>query len=154
MTPDLFGEITDGEQVVKLQGTGDQRNFFRKAHGPGWVLVGDAGHHIDSITARGITNAFIQAELLSDTLGEDLADQDRVNSALSIFSERRYDMLIDGYRSTVETAKLQVQDSRLKMVRAISQVPALTERYFALVAGIISMDDFLTPELIKLLYRR
>ncbi|MFD1050463.1 NAD(P)/FAD-dependent oxidoreductase, partial [Kibdelosporangium lantanae] len=50
----------------RLHGMGAQRNFFRKAYGPGWVLVGDAGHHKDSITARGITDGFRQAELLTE----------------------------------------------------------------------------------------
>jgi 2-polyprenyl-6-methoxyphenol hydroxylase-like FAD-dependent oxidoreductase len=152
--PDLFDEVSGSEQAVRLHGTGDQRNFFRKAHGPGWVLVGDAGHHLDSITARGITNAFVQADMLSGEIKGDLANEQNVDAALSHFEARRHDAQIDGYRSTLETARLQVQNSRLKMLRAISQVPALTERYFALLAGMISMDEFLTPELVKLLYKR
>jgi flavin-dependent dehydrogenase len=145
--PDLFDQISAGEQVIRLQGTGDQRNFFRKAHGPGWVLVGDAGLHLDSITALGITNAFIQADLLSESLGDDLADSMRVDAALASFAEQTHDMLSDGYQRTLEAVSLSVPDSRLKALREISQVPELTERYFALVAGIISIDDFLTPEL-------
>jgi hypothetical protein len=39
------------------------------------------------------------------------------------------------------------------MLRAISQVPELTQRYFALLAGIISTDEFLTPDLADLLYQ-
>ncbi|HEY6310337.1 MAG TPA: NAD(P)/FAD-dependent oxidoreductase [Streptosporangiaceae bacterium] len=154
MAPDLFDEISASEQAGKLQGTGDQQNFFRKAHGPGWALIGDAGHHLDSITARGITNAFIQAELLTDAVGSDLADERHLDAGLSRFAEARHERLIDDYYNTLETAKLQVKESRLKMLRAISQVPALTERYFALVAGIISMEELLTPELAKLLFKR
>jgi 2-polyprenyl-6-methoxyphenol hydroxylase-like FAD-dependent oxidoreductase len=154
MAPDLFDEISTSEQAGKLQGTGDQQNFFRKAHGPGWVLIGDAGHHLDSITARGITNAFIQADLLSNAVGPDLSDQRQVDIALSQFAATRRERLIDDYYSTLEAAKLQVKESRLKMVRAISQVPALTERYFALVAGIISVEELMTPELARLLFRR
>jgi 2-polyprenyl-6-methoxyphenol hydroxylase-like FAD-dependent oxidoreductase len=153
MAPDLFDQISGAEQALRLHGTGDQRNFFRTAHGPGWVLVGDAGHHLDSITARGITNAFIQSEMVTEELDGDLADSRRVDAALSRFASRRQNTLLDGYQSTLETARLRVQDSRLKMLRSIARVPALRERYFALVAGIISMDEFLTPELVRLLYR-
>jgi 2-polyprenyl-6-methoxyphenol hydroxylase-like FAD-dependent oxidoreductase len=152
MAPDLFDQMTHGEQVVRLHGTGNQRNFFRTANGPGWVLVGDAGHHEDSITARGITNAFVQAELLSDVLRDDMADVDRVDAALGSFADRRDAALTERYRSTLETAKLQVQNSRISMLKAISQTPAMTDRYFALAAGIISMDEFLTPDLIDMLY--
>jgi 2-polyprenyl-6-methoxyphenol hydroxylase-like FAD-dependent oxidoreductase len=151
--PDVFEEIAGTEPALRLHGTGDQQNFFRTAHGPGWVLVGDAGHHLDSITARGITNAFIQAELLTDEIGDGLPDSQHTDAALARFAKRRQDALIDVYQSTLETARLRVPDSRLKMLRSISREPALIERYFALVAGIISMDEFLTPALIKLLYR-
>ena len=62
--PALYDRLRRKEQVERLRGTGDQQNFFRQAAGPGWALVGDAGHHKDSITARGISDAFFQAETL------------------------------------------------------------------------------------------
>jgi 2-polyprenyl-6-methoxyphenol hydroxylase-like FAD-dependent oxidoreductase len=151
MAPDVYDEICAGEQAIRLHGTGYQPNFFRQAAGPGWVLIGDAGHHLDSITATGITNAFTQANLLGEALDCDLADQARVDSALARFDIERYDALIDGYHSTLASAKMQVQESRLAMLRAISQVPELTQRYFGLLAGIISTDEFLTPDLADLL---
>jgi hypothetical protein len=147
MAPDLFDQLSSGEQEIRLQGTGDQRNFFRKAHGPGWVLIGDAGLHLDSITALGIANAFVQADLLNASLGDELADRRCVDAALSSFSSQTRNMLTDGYRRTLEATSLHVPESRLRMLREISQSPALTERYFALVAGLISFDNFLTPEL-------
>ena len=147
--PDLFDSMSGGDQVEKLVGTANQRNFFRQAHGPGWVLIGDAGHHRDSITARGITNALLQAELLDVELGDDLADRPRVDAALSRFADRRDTALMEGYRGTLETARLHVDRPRLQMLRAISEMPEQTERYFALSAGIISMEDFMTPELIS-----
>ena len=62
--PALYERLRGKERVERLRGTGDQQNFFRQAAGPGWALVGDAGHHKDSITARGISDAFLQAESL------------------------------------------------------------------------------------------
>ena len=151
--PDLYDQLATSEQVVRLQGTGDQQNFFRQACGPGWALVGDSGHHEDSISARGITNAFIQAELLSEHVGGRLDSEQQLTAALSRFARQRDAALIDVYRSTLETARLQAPRSRVEMLREISLVPELTRRYFALAAGIISMDEFLTPELITLIRR-
>jgi flavin-dependent dehydrogenase len=37
----------------------------RRAHGPGWALVGDAGYYKDPATAHGITDALRDAELLA-----------------------------------------------------------------------------------------
>jgi flavin-dependent dehydrogenase len=149
--PILASQLTAGRRVGRLMASGDQQNFFRQASGPGWALVGDAGHHLDSITARGITNAFIQAELFDQAIGTDLRDQRRLDAALQTFAVRRDAELEDAYRSTLELARLQLTESRLRMLRAISESPALTERYFAVVSGILPMDDFLTPELADLL---
>jgi 2-polyprenyl-6-methoxyphenol hydroxylase-like FAD-dependent oxidoreductase len=39
--------------------------FIRRAVGPGWALVGDAGYFRDPLTAHGITDALRDAELLA-----------------------------------------------------------------------------------------
>jgi 2-polyprenyl-6-methoxyphenol hydroxylase-like FAD-dependent oxidoreductase len=48
-----------------VRGTGDLPTFFRVSAGPGWALVGDAGHHKDPLIARGISDAFRDAELIT-----------------------------------------------------------------------------------------
>ena len=51
------------------------RGFFRQATGPGWALVGDAGHFKHPSTAQGISDAIEQALHVADALrsGEDLS---------------------------------------------------------------------------------
>jgi menaquinone-9 beta-reductase len=39
--------------------------FFRESAGPGWVLLGDAGHVKDAVTGQGISDAMRQAEGLT-----------------------------------------------------------------------------------------
>jgi flavin-dependent dehydrogenase len=106
VAPELWERMCVGGQVDRLYGTGDQRNFFRTAAGPGWVLVGDAGHHSDAITPRGITQAFRQSRLLADLLPPDLADKTRVRTALDMFAARRDEELSDEYRETLAVAEL------------------------------------------------
>ena len=48
-------------------------NYFRKPYGPGWALVGDAGYNKDFITAQGIIDAFLDAELCAAALDESLS---------------------------------------------------------------------------------
>src|SRR4029453_18033642 len=43
-------------------------NHIRRAVGPGWALVGDAGYHRDAVTGHGISDAFRDAELLATAL--------------------------------------------------------------------------------------
>jgi len=44
------------------------RGFFRDATGPGWALVGDAGHFKHPSTAQGISDAIAQALHVADAL--------------------------------------------------------------------------------------
>jgi flavin-dependent dehydrogenase len=58
-------------------------SFVRQAHGPGWVLVGDAGCFLDPLSTHGITDALRDADLLAAALAADPAgDLDR-------YAERR-----------------------------------------------------------------
>ena len=43
-------------------------SFVRQAHGPGWVLVGDAGSFLDPLSTHGITDALRDAETLARAL--------------------------------------------------------------------------------------
>jgi flavin-dependent dehydrogenase len=150
--PDLHATLADARRVERLVGTGIQENYFRRAHGPGWALVGDAGHHLDSITARGITNALTQAQLLSDALaGQDLADAVGVESRLAGFATERHDILIEPYRTALELAKLRLTDTRVALLHTIAESQELADRYFAMIAGLIDRNEFFTPEVLALL---
>jgi flavin-dependent dehydrogenase len=146
--PALSERVLAGRLVERLRGSGDQRNFVRRAAGPGWALVGDAGVHKDSITARGITDAFVQADLLSRVGAVDLADADRQDAALREYAWRRDEAMAEPYRNALSLARLEVTDGRLAMLRAISESPTLCGLYFDVVAGLRRMDDLLVPELL------
>ncbi|MFT7837033.1 FAD-dependent monooxygenase [Saccharothrix sp. BKS2] len=145
---EVFEQLAGGEQVGRLVGTGDQRNFFRRAAGRGWALVGDAGHHRDTITAQGISNAFLQAELLTEALGDGLRDPGARAAGLRAWAARRDEELVESYHGTLQLARLEVTGARLEMLRAIAADPDLTTGYFAVVAGLMPMEDLLTEELL------
>jgi flavin-dependent dehydrogenase len=50
-------------------------SFVRQAHGPGWVLVGDAGSFFDPLSTHGITDALRDAEMVTRALAS--GDLDR-----------------------------------------------------------------------------
>ena len=62
---DLAATVERSKQVEKYRGFSGEIGFFRQSFGPGWALVGDAGYFKDPLTAHGITDAFIDAELLA-----------------------------------------------------------------------------------------
>ena len=68
-TAPQFGAAMDAaKSVARPTVFGGDRGFMREAAGPGWALVGDAGYFKDPLTAHGITDAFRDAELLSQTI--------------------------------------------------------------------------------------
>ncbi|WP_313896144.1 NAD(P)/FAD-dependent oxidoreductase [Streptomyces sp. YIM 98790] len=149
--PEVRAQMARGQQAERLHGTGDQQNFFRQASGPGWALIGDAGHHKDSITARGITDAFLQAQLLADCIGDRLHDPAALDRALEVFADRRTDLLMPHYRATLKTARLDPPGHQRQMLRAVATSTELTDRYFSVLSGVCPLDEFVTPELMDLL---
>jgi flavin-dependent dehydrogenase len=146
-TPRLYERTRSGERLERLYGTGDQQNFFRQASGPGWALVGDAAHHKDSITAKGINDALFQAELLVDTVGMALHDPVKLTERLRRYAERLHDELLEGYSNTLGIGRLQVTPERLQLMRAIAGSPRLVELYFSTVSGAITVDELYCDEL-------
>jgi 2-polyprenyl-6-methoxyphenol hydroxylase-like FAD-dependent oxidoreductase len=63
--PPAMEVLAGATPAEPLRGTGDLPTFFRVSAGPGWVLAGDAGHHKDPLPARGIADAFRDAELIT-----------------------------------------------------------------------------------------
>jgi len=60
--------LSGARRVGKLFGTLRWEGFFREATGPGWVLVGDAGHFKDPSFGQGIQDAFRQVEVLAPVI--------------------------------------------------------------------------------------
>lgn len=81
---------------------------MRQCAGPGWALVGDAGYFKDPITAHGITDAFRDAQLLSDTiLGQGMSD-------LGSFQSTRDALSLDLFRITERIASFEWDLDQLK----------------------------------------
>lgn len=139
--PGLHGRMLGARQTGKLWGTGEQRNFFRRASGPGWALIGDAGHHKDSISARGITDAFVQAELLVKRIQGKLGDDRTLDHALADFAADRDALMLPGYQATMAVAQMDKKEHRLALLRKVAGSSRCTELYFDVVAGIRSGAD-------------
>jgi flavin-dependent dehydrogenase len=148
--PELYERMSAGERVEQLYGTGHQDNFFRKAYGPGWVLVGDAVNHKDSITARGISEAFVQARSLTEHIGERLHDEAALKVALRRYENDLSDDALNHYQGALNVAELK-PESRAEMLRKLVGHQELIDRYFSTLSGACSIDDFYNEELLTLL---
>jgi flavin-dependent dehydrogenase len=68
--PELANLLGEAVIAEHLRGTAAVPTFFRTSSGPGWALVGDAGHHKDPVIARGIADAFRDADLAASAVVE------------------------------------------------------------------------------------
>jgi 2-polyprenyl-6-methoxyphenol hydroxylase-like FAD-dependent oxidoreductase len=77
--------LQNARRVGKIFGILRWEGFFRDACGPGWVLVGDAGHFKDPTPGQGIQDAFRQVDALAPAIAGALdgsaADVDRALEA-------------------------------------------------------------------------
>jgi 2-polyprenyl-6-methoxyphenol hydroxylase-like FAD-dependent oxidoreductase len=62
---------------------------LRRASGPGWALVGDAGHFKDPLGAHGMTDALRDAEFLADAIGRLTSGRVAPHEALAAYQDTR-----------------------------------------------------------------
>ncbi|MBV9292094.1 MAG: FAD-dependent monooxygenase [Frankiales bacterium] len=63
--PELAEVVQPGRVCGPVRVMSNWRGFFRRSAGPGWALVGDAGHFKDPTPGQGIADAFRQSERLA-----------------------------------------------------------------------------------------
>ncbi|WP_375502016.1 NAD(P)/FAD-dependent oxidoreductase [uncultured Jatrophihabitans sp.] len=66
--PELADVVQGARREGPMRIVPDWQAYFRESAGPGWVLVGDAGHFKDPSAAQGITDALRQAEGLAASI--------------------------------------------------------------------------------------
>ena len=66
--PELADTLAPARRVGPVRTMPRWRGYFRTSAGPGWVLLGDAGHFKDPTLGQGISDAFRQATTLADTI--------------------------------------------------------------------------------------
>jgi 2-polyprenyl-6-methoxyphenol hydroxylase-like FAD-dependent oxidoreductase len=63
--PELHAGVAGARREGKIYTMANMNGFFRPSAGPGWALVGDAGHFKDPTPGQGIADALRQAEKLA-----------------------------------------------------------------------------------------
>lgn len=79
--PELEAAVTSGTRVGAIRVMTDVCGYFRRSAGPGWALVGDAGHFKDPSPGLGIADALRQSVRLAEAI-ESGFDAGEVDGAL------------------------------------------------------------------------
>ncbi|WP_328874460.1 NAD(P)/FAD-dependent oxidoreductase [Streptomyces sp. NBC_00287] len=141
--PALAERARSARRVERLRGTGSQLNFFRTVKGPGWVLVGDAGCHKDSITGTGISDAFEQAALLAESVGAGLHEERELDAALDRYATGHRRLMEPRYRMALDTARLEVTEERLEFTRWIASDPASAGAFLSVAVSHVDAAELM-----------
>jgi flavin-dependent dehydrogenase len=125
--PGLADALARGERIDRFHAFAGVPGYLRQAWGPGWALVGDAGYFKDPLSAHGITDAFIGAELLAESVVEALGGGRPEDEALGDYQQTRD-----------ELARL--------MMPHVARVAALGDDMEAVEAGFKGMNQALRAE--------
>ena len=118
-------------------------NFFRKPHGPGWALVGDAGYNKDFITAQGIHDAFRDAELCVTALDEAFGGTRSFDAAMADYQTRRDAQVLPMYEFTTELATLEPPPPELQqLLAAMAGNQDAMDGFAQVNGGVTSPADF------------
>lgn len=147
IAPDLARRVHGGKRAHRFMGTAELPNFFRKPYGPGWALVGDAGCHKDPITAQGITDAFRDAEFLSQAIDAGLSGRQPLDEALACYERFRNEALMPLYEFICDRATLAPFPLEFQLVLdALRGNQEATNRFFGVIQNTIPFREFFSPE--------
>jgi flavin-dependent dehydrogenase len=147
LVPEFAARVRGGTRAERWVGTADLPNFFRKPHGAGWALVGDAGYHKDPVTANGISDAFRDAGLLAEAIDAGLAGRRTLDKALAGYEQLRNIAAAPLLAAACQAATFgPLPPEVLGLRAALRGNPEATSQYFGTVAQSVSAGEFFAPE--------
>jgi flavin-dependent dehydrogenase len=151
LAPEFAQRVRSGKQVDRFAGTVNTANFFRRPHGPGWALVGDAGYHKDPATAQGIADSFRDAEFVAEAISQGLSGLRPLAEALAEYEETRNLTVMPMYEFTVQLANLAEPPppEMRQLLYALRGNQTETNRFLGAWAGTVPIPEFFAPENIQ-----
>jgi 2-polyprenyl-6-methoxyphenol hydroxylase-like FAD-dependent oxidoreductase len=139
--PSQWHRVAQASPSGRMHGFAGVPGFVRRAGGPGWALVGDAGYFKDPITTHGLTDALRDAELLSESLLATWAGAVPETTALATYQSTRDALSRRLFDVTEEIAGYDWEMSRLPTL--LRQVSASMTDEVEMLAGLSA--DTLAP---------
>jgi flavin-dependent dehydrogenase len=144
--PAFRERMKDARRESKVFG-GATPNFFRKPHGPGWALVGDAGYIKDPITAQGIADAFRDADLVTDAVDRWRSGACTFDAAMDGYQAKRDEESLPMFDFTCQLAALEPPPPDLvKLLGAVHGNREAMDQFARVNAGTMSPAEFFAPE--------
>jgi 2-polyprenyl-6-methoxyphenol hydroxylase-like FAD-dependent oxidoreductase len=147
LAPEFAEQIHAATRETRFVGSGNLPGFFREPYGPGWALVGDAGHHKHPITGFGISDAFRDAELLASALDDCFAGRRPYDEALGGYRRERDERALPLYELTCDFATLEPPPPDLQeLIAAMQGNQAAMDDFVSVMAATLPPSAFFGPE--------
>jgi 2-polyprenyl-6-methoxyphenol hydroxylase-like FAD-dependent oxidoreductase len=148
--PDYLARVREGDREEKWYGTAGVPGYLRKPYGNGWALVGDASYNRDPITAQGISDAFIDAEMLVAALSAALSGTGVFDELLSAHESARNDRVRPMYEFTTRLAALEAPPPEMRaLFGALRGNQDATNAFLSAITGAIPLSDFMSNDNIR-----
>lgn len=145
VAPKLAAALAEGERIDRFY-SGCTRSFVRRAWGPGWALVGDAGMKKDPVTAQGIASAFASADMLATAVDRSLVNEETLAVELAKFERARDDWLLPYYEFTLRLAAFAKPNPELAAFnQALSRDREGRAQLFGAVSLAFSPEKLMAP---------
>ena len=145
--PDFAARVREGRREDKWYGTAGVPGYFRKPYGKGWALVGDAGYNRDPITAQGISDAFIEAEMLATALSAAWSGVGTLEDGLPVHEATRNERVRPMYEFTSQLAALEPPPPEMRaLFGALRGNQDATNAFLSAITGAIPLPDFMSHE--------
>jgi flavin-dependent dehydrogenase len=146
LAPEFADRIAGATRVDRFAGAAVS-NYFRKPFGPGWALVGDAGYNKDSITAKGISDAFLDAERCAAALTSYFEGGVGYDDAMGRYQRTRDTNALPIYEFTLQLATLEPPPLEMQqMLGAVAGNQDAEDDFVSITAGTVSPVEFFDPE--------
>jgi 2-polyprenyl-6-methoxyphenol hydroxylase-like FAD-dependent oxidoreductase len=145
--PNFAAHVRAGRREEKWYGTAGVPGFFRKPYGMGWALVGDASYNRDPITAQGISDAFIDADMLVRALAAWLSGKGTFDELMSAHESARNERVRPMYEFTTQLAALEPPPPEMRaLFGALRRNREGTNAFLSAITGAIPLPDFMSPD--------
>jgi 2-polyprenyl-6-methoxyphenol hydroxylase-like FAD-dependent oxidoreductase len=146
MHPAFAERLRAARREERFSGT-NVANYFRKPYGPGWALVGDAGYNRDFITAMGIMDSFLSAELCAAALDQSLSGARPYEEAMAAYQRARDERVLPVFHFTCELATCEPPPPEVQRVLgAVHGNQEAMDGFARVNAGVASPAEFFSEE--------
>jgi 2-polyprenyl-6-methoxyphenol hydroxylase-like FAD-dependent oxidoreductase len=144
----LGDRLRSGTREERFHTATDLAGYFRKPYGPGWALVGDAGYHLHPVTAQGITDAFLDAERLTEAVDAAFSERSTYDDAMAAYQSARDQHVMPMYEMTFGFAQLDQPPppDMQQLLGAVAGNQRAMDDFVSMQAGTLPIPEFFSPD--------